>query len=62
MLPLKAEVVRCEARNHLEELPGHAKLVIGDLLSEVSHLNERVKQYDAHVRAMARDCTAPRSN
>jgi transposase len=58
VLPLKAEVVRCQARNHLEELPGYANLVIGDLLSEVSHLDERVKQYDAHVRAMAKECTA----
>jgi transposase len=35
VLPLKAEVVRCEARNHLEDLPGYANTVIGDLLSEV---------------------------
>jgi transposase len=58
VLPLKAEVVRCEARNHLEDLPGYANLVIGDLLSEVGHLDERVKQYDVHVRAMAKECTA----
>jgi len=58
VLPLKAEVVRREARNHLEELPGYANTVIGDLLSEVSHLDERIKQYDTHIRAMARDCTA----
>ncbi len=58
VLPLKAEVVRREARNHLEDLPGYANTVIGDLLSEVSHMDERIKQYDAHVRAMARDCTA----
>lgn len=58
VLPLKAEVVRCEARNHLEDLPSYANLVIGDLLSEVSHLDERVKQYDGYVRAMAKDCTA----
>ena len=38
-------------------LPGYANTVIGDLLSEVSHLDERIKQYDAHIRAMARDCT-----
>jgi transposase len=56
VLPLKAEVVRCEARNHLEELPGYANTVIGDLLSEVAHLDERIKQYDVHIRAMARDC------
>ena len=58
VLPLKAEVVRRQAREHLEDLPGYANLVIGDLLSEVSHLDERIKQYDAHVRAMARQCTA----
>ena len=58
VLPLKAEVVRREARNHLEDLPSYANLVIGDLLSEVAHLDERVKQYDVHMRTMARDCTA----
>jgi transposase len=39
-------------------LPGYANTVIGDLLSEVCHLDERIKQYDAHIHAMARDCTA----
>ena len=58
VLPLKAEVVRRKAREHLEDLPGYANLVIGDLLSEVAHLDERVKQYDTHVRAMARQCNA----
>jgi transposase len=58
VLPCKAEVVRREARNQLEDLPGYANLVIGDLLSEVAHLDERVKQYDTHIRAMARECTA----
>ena len=58
VLPLKAEVVRREARNRLEDLPGYANIVIGDLLSEVHHLDERIKQYDVHVRAMAKDCAA----
>ena len=58
VLPLKAEVVRREACNHLEDLPGCANTVIGDLLSEVQHLDERIKQYDRHIRAMAKDCTA----
>lgn len=58
MLPLKAEVVRREARNHLEDLPGYANAVIGDLLSEVGHLDERIKQYDRHVHDMASRCTA----
>jgi len=57
VLPLKAEVVRREAAQHLEDLPGYANLVIGDLLSEVHHLDERIKQYDVHVKAMAKDCT-----
>ncbi len=57
VLPLKAEVVRAEARNHLEDLPGYANTVIGDLLSEIAHLDERIKQYDQHIKSMARDCT-----
>src|SRR5436853_6941420 len=39
VLPQKAEVVRRQAREHLEDLPGWANLVIGDLLSEVHHLD-----------------------
>ena len=58
VLAQKAEVVRREAAQRLEDLPGYANAVIGDLLSEVHHLDERVKQYDAHIKAMARDCTA----
>ena len=58
VLPLKAEVVRREACQHLEDLPGYANTVIGNLLSEVSHLDERIKQYDGHIRGMARQCTA----
>jgi transposase len=58
VLPQKAEVVRREAGKHLEDLPGYANLVIGDLLSEVHHLDGRIKQYDVHVRAMAKQCTA----
>ena len=42
VLPQKAEVVRREAGKHLEDLPGYANLVIGDLLSEVHHLDERI--------------------
>lgn len=58
VLPNKAEVVRREAAQHLEDLPGYANTVIGDLLSEVHHLDGRIKQYDVHIRAMARECTA----
>ena len=58
VMPLKAEIVRREARNHLEQLPGYSNTVIGDLLSEVHRLDERIKQYDGHIHAMAKDCTA----
>lgn len=58
VLPLKAEVVRREAASRLEDLPGWANTVIGDLLAEVHHLDERIKQYDVHIRTMARRCTA----
>jgi transposase len=54
VLPLKASTVRREAHRHLEDLPGYANLVIGDLLSEVTRLDERVTAYDAHIRQMAR--------
>jgi transposase len=57
VLPLKAEVVRREAAAKLEDLPGYANLVIGDLLSEVHHLDERIRQYDVHIHGMARQCT-----
>ena len=54
VLPLKAATVRRRACECLEDLPGYANTVIGDLLSEVSRLDERVAQYDQHIQAMAR--------
>jgi len=58
VLPQKAQVVRREAARHMDSLPGLGKIVIEDLLAEIRHLDERTKAYDAHVRSMARDCTA----
>ena len=49
VLPLKAAVVRREALQHLEDLPGWINTVVGDLLSEVSRLDERITQYDQHI-------------
>ena len=57
VLPLKAAVVRREAMARLEDLPGWANKVIGDLLNEVARLDERVGQYDQHIRIMARQST-----
>jgi len=54
VLPLKAATVRREALRQLEDLPGLANTVIGDLLSEVTRLDERIAQYDRHIQQMAR--------
>jgi len=54
VLPLKAATVRREALLQLEDLPGWCNTVIGDLLSEVSRLDERIAQYDRHIHAIVR--------
>ncbi len=54
VLPQKAEVVRREAGRHLEDLPGWANTAIGDSLSELHHLDERIAEHDRHIKAMAR--------
>ena len=55
VLPLKAATVRTRACECLEELPGYANTVIGDLLSELTHLDKQVEQYDLHTQAMAKE-------
>jgi transposase len=57
VLPLKASTVRRQAALHLEDLPGYANTVIGDLLCEVTRLDERIAQYNVHIRNMARGQT-----
>jgi transposase len=54
VLPLKAATVRREAMRQLEDLPGWSNTVIGDLLSEVSRLDERIAQYDQHIDSIAK--------
>lgn len=60
VLPLKAATVRREALLHLEDLPGWANLAVGDCLSEVSRLDERIGQYDRHLSQLARESEAAR--
>jgi transposase len=55
VLPLKADTVRRQAAGLLEELPGWGNTVIGDLLSELHRLDERIAQYDRHVAQIARE-------
>jgi transposase len=60
VLPLKAATVRRQAHLHLEDLPGWDNTVIGDLLSEVTRLDERIAQYDCHIRQIAKGSDAAR--
>jgi transposase len=60
VLPLKAATVRREAMRQLEDLPGWANTVIGDLLSEVSRLDERITRYDRHIETIAKASTPAR--
>jgi transposase len=57
VLPLKAATVRREAMHQLEDLPGWANTVVGDLLSEVGRLDERIAQYDRHIAQIAQQST-----
>ena len=54
VLPLKAATVRREAHKHLEDLPGWCNTVVGDMLSELTHLDARIKQYDQHIEQAAK--------
>lgn len=38
-------------------MPGWGNTVIGDMLSELRHLDERIAQYDVHIRAIAAQST-----
>jgi transposase len=40
---------------HLEDLPGWANTAVGDSLSELHRLDERIAEYDHHVVQMARE-------
>ena len=54
VLALKAATVRTQVGALLEDLPGWVNTVIGDLLSEVHRLDERIRAYDRHIAEMAR--------
>src|SRR5204863_7491065 len=53
VLPLKAATIRQRAAACLEDLPGWANTVIGDRLSEGHRLDERLGQYDRHIKLIA---------
>ena len=53
VLAQKAQTVRREAAAHLEDLPGWANTAVGDCLSEVHRLDERLAEYERHISRMA---------
>jgi len=55
ILAAKADTVRREAAKLLEALPGQSNRVIGDLLSQIHHLDQRIAEYDGLIRTMARE-------
>ena len=55
VLPHKVDTVRKQAREVLEDLPGWSNMVIGDLLSHLSALDERIALYDNTVQQIARE-------
>ena len=60
VLPLRAVTVRRQAAACLEDLPGWANTVIGDLLSDLHRLDEHIAQYDHHLAKIAREDTRAR--
>jgi transposase len=55
VLPLRASTVRKQAMACLEDLPGWSNTVIGDLLNELTRLDERIALYDRHLAQMAHE-------
>ena len=54
VLPKKADTVRKQAAQALENLPGWAKRAIDDLLTHLQTLDERVTEYDGHIKELAK--------
>jgi transposase len=58
VLPLKAATVRRQAHAVLEDLPGWCNTVVGDMLSELTRLDERIAEYDQRIAQIAREDAA----
>lgn len=58
VLPLKAATVRRQARMASETLPTWVQRVVEDLLGHIATLDQRIDEYDAHIRQIAATDTA----
>lgn len=54
VLAQKADTVRRAAHLALEDLPGWARRAVTDLLSHITTLDQRIGEYDTHLRELAR--------
>jgi transposase len=55
LLPMKASAMRQAANAALENLPGWCNTVIADMLNHLSHLEDRIAEYDKYITEMARN-------
>ena len=55
VLPQRADTVRKGAHELLEQLPGWANRAVADLLAHVTVLDQRIDEYDLHLKQMAKE-------
>lgn len=58
VLPLKAATVRRQARAASEALPTWMRRAVEDMLSHIAALDQRIDEYDAHIKQAAADDAA----
>lgn len=54
VLPQKAETVRRELGQLLEDLPGHCNTVAADAITDLERLDARIAEYDRHIALCAK--------
>lgn len=55
VLPQKADTIRRHAHQMLEHLPGWASRAVADLLAHVATLDQRIDEYDTHLKQVAKE-------
>lgn len=55
VLPQKADTVRRSAHLAAEQLPGWASRAVADLLAHTTTLDQRIDEYDTHLKQVARE-------
>lgn len=54
VLAKKADTVRRELGNLLQDLPGHCNTVVADAITDLERLDKRVAEYDRHIARCAK--------